>query len=193
VTVVNYASKEIAAKIVFFGPEGGGKTSNLLFIYKQLQPSLRSELISLNAEGERTLVFDFLSLDLGATDEFRTRLALYALSGRLASRTSHKVLFQGADGIVFVADSSQARMPENTQALQHLKEILAGYQLDLGAIPWVLQANKRDAPDAASIEDLRAALNAPDVPVVEANAAEGTGVFATLKEIGGVVLQRLTA
>lgn len=189
--LINYASREINCKIVFYGTGLGGKTTNLEYIHKQLNPSIRGEMISLNTENERTLFFDFLPLDLGSVQGFKTKFSLYTVPGQVEYNASRKLILNGADGIVFVADSQNSKMEENEASLQNMIENLAEYGLTLQGVPWVLQYNKRDMPDAAPIEVLEAKLNPYGVPYFEAVAVEGRGVFATLKAISKEVLNRL--
>lgn len=189
--LINYASREINCKIVFYGTGLGGKTTNLEYIHKQLNPSIRGEMISLNTENERTLFFDFLPLDLGSVQGFKTKFSLYTVPGQVEYNASRKLILNGADGIVFVADSQLSKMGENEESLQNMIENLAEYGLTLQGVPWVLQYNKRDMPEAAPVEVLEAKLNPYGVPFFEAVAVEGRGVFATLKAISKEVLNRL--
>ena len=190
--LINYASREINCKIVFYGTGLGGKTTNLEYIHKQLNPSIRGEMISLNIENERTLFFDFLPLDLGSVQGFRTKFSLYTVPGQVEYNASRKLVLNGADGIVFVADSSPSKMEENVASLKNMEENLAEYGLSLNSIPWVLQYNKRDLPDAMPMDVLDKSLNKRGVPAFEAVAYEGRGVFATLKAISKEILNRLT-
>jgi len=190
--LINYASREINCKIVFYGTGLGGKTTNLEYIHKQLNPSIRGEMISLNTENERTLFFDFLPLDLGSVQGFRTKFSLYTVPGQVEYNASRKLVLNGADGIVFVADSSPSKMEENVASLKNMEENLAEYGLSLNSIPWVLQYNKRDLPDAMPMDVLDKSLNKRGVPAFEAVAYEGRGVFATLKAISKEILNRLT-
>lgn len=189
--LVNYAAREINCKIVYYGTGLGGKTTNLKYIHSQLAPTTRGELISLATETERTLFFDFLPLDLGSVQGFKTRFSLYTVPGQVEYNASRKLILNGVDGIIFVADSDAMRSKENVESLQNMIENLAEYSLTLDNIPWVLQYNKRDLASAMPIERLEKELNIRAVPSFEAVASEGLGVFATLKAISKLILNRL--
>lgn len=189
--LVNYAAREINCKIVYYGTGLGGKTTNLKYIHSQLAPSTRGELISLATETERTLFFDFLPLDLGSVQGFKTRFSLYTVPGQVEYNASRKLILNGVDGIIFVADSDVMRAKENAESLQNMIDNLAEYNLTLDNIPWVLQYNKRDLANAMSIERLEKDLNIRGIPSFEAVASEGLGVFATLKAISKLILNRL--
>jgi len=189
--LVNYAAREINCKIVYYGTGLGGKTTNLKYIHSQLAPTTRGELISLATETERTLFFDFLPLDLGSVQGFKTRFSLYTVPGQVEYNASRKLILNGVDGIIFVADSDVMRSRDNVESLQNMVENLAEYSLTLDNIPWVLQYNKRDLANALPIERLEKELNVRGVPSFEAVASEGLGVFATLKAISKLILNRL--
>jgi hypothetical protein len=189
--LVNYAAREINCKIVYYGTGLGGKTTNLKYIHSQLAPTTRGELISLATETERTLFFDFLPLDLGSVQGFKTRFSLYTVPGQVEYNASRKLILNGVDGIIFVADSDVIRSKENIESLQNMIENLAEYNLTLDNIPWVLQYNKRDLANAMPIERMERECNIRGVPSFEAVASEGLGVFATLKAISKLILNRL--
>lgn len=189
--MINMIERTISCKIVYYGTGLGGKTTNLKYIHSQLAPCSRSELVSLATETERTLFFDFLSLNLGTVQGFTTRFALYTVPGQEEYNASRRLILNGADGIIFVADSDVLRQRENVEALQNMMENLAGYNLSISAVPWVLQYNKRDLNNALSIERLETELNPLGVPSFEAVASDGIGVFATLKQTAKLVLNRL--
>ena len=189
--LVNYAAREINCKIVYYGTGLGGKTTNLKYIHSQLAPSTRGELISLATETERTLFFDFLPLDLGSVQGFKTRFSLYTVPGQVEYNASRKLILNGVDGIIFVADSDLMRAKENAESLQNMIDNLAEYNLTLDNIPWVLQYNKRDLANAMSVERMEKDLNIRSIPSFEAVASEGLGVFATLKAISKLILNRL--
>jgi signal recognition particle receptor subunit beta len=189
--LVNYAAREINCKIVYYGTGLGGKTTNLKYIHSQLAPTTRGELISLATETERTLFFDFLPLDLGSVQGFKTRFSLYTVPGQVEYNASRKLILNGVDGIIFVADSDVTRSKDNVDSLQNMIDNLAEYSLTLDNIPWVLQYNKRDLANAMSIERMEKELNIRGVPSFEAVASEGLGVFATLKAISKLILNRL--
>ena len=158
-SMINYASREINRKIVFYGPGLGGKTTNLEHVYSKVQPDTRGKLISLATETERTLFFDFLPVDLGTIRGFKTRFHLYTVPGQVYYNASRKLILKGVDGIVFVADSQTERMEANMEAMQNLYDNMAEYSYDLTKMPFVVQYNKRDLPNAAPIRELQAALN----------------------------------
>ncbi len=189
--LVNYAAREINCKIVYYGTGLGGKTTNLKYIHSQLAPTTRGELISLATETERTLFFDFLPLDLGEVQGFKTRFSLYTVPGQVEYNASRKLILNGVDGIIFVADSDVTRAKDNVESLQNMIENLAEYNLTLDNIPWVLQYNKRDLATALPVERLEKELNIRAVPSFEAISSEGLGVFATLKAISKLILNRL--
>jgi len=157
--MINYASREINCKIVYYGPGLGGKTSNLEHIYGKVQPDTRGKLISLATETERTLFFDFLPVDLGTIRGFKTRFHLYTVPGQVYYNASRKLILKGVDGIVFVADSQMDRAEANQEAMQNLYDNMAEYGYDLRHMPFVVQYNKRDLPNASTIADLQASLN----------------------------------
>jgi mutual gliding-motility protein MglA len=158
-SMINYASREINCKIVYYGSGLGGKTTNLEHIYGKVQPDTRGKLISLATETERTLFFDFLPVDLGTIRGFKTRFHLYTVPGQVYYNASRKLILKGVDGIVFVADSQVERMEANQEAMQNLYDNMAEYGYDLTKMPFVVQYNKRDLPNAAPVRELQAALN----------------------------------
>ena len=158
-SMINYASREINCKIVYYGPGLGGKTTNLEHIYGKVKPDTRGKLISLATETERTLFFDFLPVDLGTIRGFNTRFHLYTVPGQVYYNASRKLILKNVDGVVFVADSQIERMEANLESMQNLYDNMAEYGYDLTKIPFVVQYNKRDLPNAAPVADLQAALN----------------------------------
>jgi signal recognition particle receptor subunit beta len=158
-SLINYASREINCKIVYYGPGLGGKTTNLEYVYEKVAPSSKGKLISLATETERTLFFDFLPVDLGTIRGFRTRFHLYTVPGQVYYNASRKLILKGVDGVVFVADSQIDRMEANLEAMQNLYDNMAQHGYDLTRMPFVIQYNKRDLPNAASVADPDAALN----------------------------------
>jgi len=163
-SMINYASREINCKLVYYGPGLGGKTTNLEFVYQKVAPGSRGKMISLATETERTLFFDFLPVDLGTIRGFRVKFHLYTVPGQVYYNASRKLILKGVDGVVFVADSQIERMDANLEAMQNLYENLAQYGYDLTRIPFAIQYNKRDLPNAAPVAELQAALN-PGWPV----------------------------
>ncbi|HEY8483298.1 MAG TPA: GTPase domain-containing protein [Longimicrobiales bacterium] len=190
-SMINYASREINCKIVYYGPGLGGKTTNLEYVYGKINPESRGKLISLATETDRTLFFDFLPVDLGTIRGFRTRFHLYTVPGQVYYNASRRLILKGVDGVVFVADSQRERMDANITSMQNLYENLEEYGYDPRKIPMVVQYNKRDLPNGVPIEELRAALNPGRRPEFEAIAVEGIGVFDTLKAVSKLVVQSL--
>ena len=158
-SMINYASREINCKIVYYGPGLGGKTTNLEYVYGKVSPSTRGKLISLATENERTLFFDFLPVDLGTIRGFRTRFHLYTVPGQVYYNASRKLILKGVDGVVFVADSQTERAEANVESMQNLYDNMAAYGYDLTRMPFVVQFNKRDLPNAAPLQELQAMLN----------------------------------
>jgi len=166
-SMINYASREINCKLVYYGPGLGGKTTNLEFVYNKVSPNSRGKLISLATETERTLFFDFLPVDLGTIRGFKTRFHLYTVPGQVYYNASRKLILKGVDGVVFVADSQIERMEANIESMQNLYDNMAQHGYNLTTIPFLIQYNKRDLPNAATIRELQAALN-PGWPVEDA-------------------------
>ena len=188
---INYSSREINCKIVYYGPGLCGKTTNLQYIYNKTNPSAKGKMISLATETERTLFFDFLPLSLGEIRGFKTRFHLYTVPGQVFYDASRKLILKGVDGVVFVADSQVERMEANQESIENLRDNLKEQAYDIERIPLVMQWNKRDLPNAAPVEDLSRLLNALVRPEFSATATQGIGVFDTLKEIAKLVLQEL--
>jgi signal recognition particle receptor subunit beta len=158
-SMINYAAREINCKIVYYGPGLGGKTTNLEHIYGKVKPETRGKLISLATENERTLFFDFLPVDLGTIRGFNTRFHLYTVPGQVYYNASRKLILKNVDGIVFVSDSQMERVEANLESMQNLYDNMAEYGYDLTRMPFVIQYNKRDLPNAAPVDELQAALN----------------------------------
>ncbi len=188
---INYSSREINCKIVYYGPGLCGKTTNLQYIYKKTNPEQKGKLISLATETERTLFFDFLPLALGDIKGFRVRFHLYTVPGQVFYAASRKLILKGVDGVVFVADSQIDRMEANIESLEDLKINLSEQGYDLEKLPFVIQYNKRDLPNIVPVDELNKVLNPNGVPYFEAVATQGTGVFETLKGIAKLVLLEL--
>lgn len=185
---VNYHTKEINCKIVYYGPGLGGKTTNIQHVYQRTQAGNKGQMVTLNTENERTLFFDFLPLDLGTIRGFKTRFHLYTVPGQVFYEASRKLILRGVDGIVFVADSQVEKMEDNIESFEGLKRNLENQGYDFEKVPIVLQWNKRDLPNTVSIVDLEKKLNRMDLPSFEATALKGEGVFETLKMISKLVL-----
>ena len=190
-TFINYASREINCKIVYYGPGLGGKTTNLQYIYDSTAAQAKGKLISLATETDRTLFFDFLPLDLGTVRGFKTRFHLYTVPGQVFYDASRKLILKGVDGVVFVADSQRERMDANVESLFNLELNLKQHGYDLIKVPYVLQLNKRDLPNVISSSDLKAELLRKEEPVFEGVANRGIGVFDTLKAVAKQVLLEL--
>lgn len=178
---INYSSREINCKVVYYGPGLCGKTTNLQYIYRRMNPESRGRMISLATETERTLFFDFLPLSLGEVRGFKTRFHLYTVPGQVFYDASRRLILRGVDGVVFCADSQLSRMDANVESLENLKVNLREQGYDPDRIPLVMQYNKRDLPEVATVAELHALLNYRNVPEFEAVAQKGIGVFETLK------------
>jgi signal recognition particle receptor subunit beta len=191
-SLVNYSTREITSKIVYYGPGRSGKTTNLQYIHGQVPEDRRGRMVSLATETDRTLFFDFLPLDLGTISGFQTRFQLYTVPGQVYYDATRKLVLQGADGVVFVADSQRQQREENVESFRNLQVNLLEQGVDPRTIPIVLQYNKRDLPDVMSLEEMDDLLNYRDLPRFEAEALGGIGVFDTLKGISELVLRRLS-
>ena len=191
-SLINYSSREINCKIVYYGPGLCGKTTNIQHVYNKVAPETKGKLITLATEMDRTLFFDFLPLELGTVKGFKTRFHLYTVPGQVYYDASRKLILRGVDGVVFVADSQVSRYDANIESLFNLHENLEEYKLKLEDLPYVIQYNKRDMPDIISLEELELELNPDNFPSVEAVAIEGTGVFDTLKTVAKKVLRKLS-
>jgi mutual gliding-motility protein MglA len=188
---INYSSREINCKIVYYGPGLCGKTTNLQYIYNKTAADTKGKLISLSTETDRTLFFDFLPLSLGEIRGFKTRFHLYTVPGQVFYDASRKLILKGVDGVVFVADSQIERMEANMESLENLRINLAEQGYDLNKLPYVIQYNKRDLPNAVSPEEMRKTLNPRNIPEYQAVAPTGVGVFDTLKAVAKLVLTEL--
>ena len=188
---INYSSREINCKIVYYGPGLCGKTTNLQYIYKKTTPEQKGKLISLATETERTLFFDFLPLALGDIKGFRVRFHLYTVPGQVFYAASRKLILKGVDGVVFVADSQIERMEANMESIEDLKINLAEQGYELEKLPFTIQHNKRDLPNVAPLDEMNALLNPNSVPWFEGVAMTGQGVFETLKNVAKQVLFEL--
>jgi signal recognition particle receptor subunit beta len=178
---INHLKKEINCKVVYYGAGLCGKTANLEHVYGQTNADLRGKMITLTTETERTLFFDFLPLDIGKIGEYDLRFHLYTVPGQVFYDASRKLIVQGADGLVFVADSQDARSEANEESLENLSINLEEHGRRLGDIPYVIQYNKRDMPDAMPLDALQQSLNPTNAPYFEAVAIKGEGVYETLK------------
>jgi mutual gliding-motility protein MglA len=185
---INYASREINCKIVYYGPGLCGKTTNLQYIYQKTAPDAKGKMISLATETERTLFFDFLPLALGEIRGFKTRFHLYTVPGQVFYDASRKLILKGVDGVVFVADSQEERTDANIESLDNLRENLKEQGYDLDKLPYVVQYNKRDLSNILSIEELRRDVNPTNALEFEACATTGEGVFETLKAVAKLIL-----
>lgn len=188
---INYAAREINCKLVYYGPGLGGKTTNLQYIYRRVDPGSKGKLISLATETERTLFFDFLPLELGSIKGFKTRFHLYTVPGQVFYDASRKLILKGADGVVFVADSQVERMESNIESLQNMEMNLAEQGINVEKIPLIFQYNKRDLPNIVTVDELQKSLNSRNLLWFEAIAIQGLGVFETLKAVTKLVLLEL--
>jgi signal recognition particle receptor subunit beta len=191
-SMINYASREINCKVVYYGSGLGGKTTNLEYVYSRVSPDTKGKMISLATETERTLFFDFLPIDLGEIRGFRTRFHLYTVPGQVYYNASRRLILKGVDGLIFVADSQRSRLEANIEAMHNLYENMESYGYDVETIPFVLQYNKRDLPDTMPVDELRSVLNPMGVQDYEAVAIEGDGVFQTLSAVSKMVVKSLS-
>jgi mutual gliding-motility protein MglA len=191
-SLVNYSTREITCKVVYYGPGRSGKTSNLQYVHAFLPEERKGPMVSLATETDRTLFFDFLPLDLGTISGFRTRMQLYTVPGQVYYNATRKLVLRGADGVVFVADSQPEQFDDNIESLRNLHENLLEEDIDLRGFPTVLQYNKRDLPGVVPIAALDDELNFRNVPSFPAAAVTGEGVFETLRSISLLVLQNLS-
>src|SRR6185503_8581690 len=187
----NYSTMQMAAKVVYYGPGLCGKTTNLQYIYSRTAKESRGEMVSLETETDRTLFFDLLPIDVGSIAGFATRIQLYTVPGQVFYNTTRKLVLKGVDGVVFVADSQRPMLQANIDSFRNLEENFQEMGLSMDNIPLVLQYNKRDLHDIASVEELNQALNRGNWPHFEASALTGTGVFETLKGISKLTLLSL--
>jgi len=190
--VVSYSGREINAKIVYYGPGLSGKTTNLEKIYDSVPESNRGRMVSMKTQTDRTLFFDLLPLDLGELSGMKTRFLLYTVPGQVYYNATRKLVLKGVDAVVFVADSSPDKMAENRESLTNLEQNLKSYGLDLKSIPWVIQFNKRDLPNAIPVDQMNKELNRWNVPTYEGQAANGTGVFETLRGVSKLLLSKIS-
>lgn len=190
--LVSYSGKEINAKLVYYGPGLSGKTTNLEYIYGSIPQTHRGKMVSMKTKTERTLFFDFLPVNLGELAGFKTRFLLYTVPGQVYYNATRKLVLKGVDAVVFVADSKRGKMDENVESLENLKENLREHGLQLEAVPWVLQYNKRDLPDVYTIEELNQVLNPARVPTFEAVAMSGQGVVDTFRAVSKLLLRKLS-
>ena len=188
---INFAAREINCKLVYYGPGLGGKTANLQWIYDNTAGKQKGKMISLATETDRTLFFDFLPLDLGTVRGFKTRFHLYTVPGQVFYNASRKLILKGVDGVIFVADSQPERMDANLETIDNLIDNLKEHGFDFATMPYILQLNKRDLPNALPVEELKSELVQKNEPVVEACAIDGMGIFETLKEVAKLVLEEL--
>jgi signal recognition particle receptor subunit beta len=187
--LVNHTTREINAKIVYYGPGLCGKTTNIHLIYHRISPIQRGKLISLATEADRTLFFDFLPVELGAIKNYKVRFHLYTVPGQVFYNATRKLVLKGADGVIFVADSQRAMLEPNIESLANLRDNFADQGVNIVEFPMVIQYNKRDLPDILTVEELNASLNPRRVPFYEAVATKGEGVLKTFTAISKLVLQ----
>lgn len=188
---INYSSKEINCKVVYYGPGLSGKTTNLKYIYDNSEPETRGKLISVSDDNGRSVFFDFLPMDLGEINGFKTRFHLYTVPGQVMNEASRKLILKGVDGVIFVADSQKERMAANKKSLEKLLDHLEDYGYEAKQIPLVFQYNKRDIKGVMQKEEMSEFLNIHSKPEIEAEAINGKGVYDTLRTITKLVLNEL--
>jgi signal recognition particle receptor subunit beta len=193
-SLVNFTNREITCKIVYYGPGRSGKTTNLQYIYGRVPDGRRGRMVSLATETERTLFFDFLPLELGSISGFTTRFHLYTVPGQVYYNSTRKLVLQGADGVVFVADSQARQLDDNIDSLQNLQANLIELDIEVRSLPLVFQYNKQDLPEDLILThtELDDAVNFWGVPSFTSDALRGVGVFETLKAVSEMVLRRLS-
>lgn len=189
--LINYADRQLTCKIVYYGSGESGKTSNLIYIYNTLDSTIRSDMTCLEGLDERTLFFDFLSVNLGDVKGFNTTFSLYTTPGQMEYNAARKIILNGVDGVIFVADSSRNRREDNIRSFNNMMDNFQEFSLNSEKVPIVLQYNKRDLTNALSYEELENDLNKAGFPSFEAVAIEGRGVFATLKSVSNSILETL--
>jgi len=190
-TFINYASREINCKIVYYGPGLCGKTTNIQWIHSQANPEKRGKLVSLATETDRTLFFDFLPLDMGVIKGFKVRFHLYTVPGQVFYDASRKLILRGCDGVIFVADSQRPRLEANIESIANLATNLRDNGFDIRTIPYVLQLNKRDMPTSTPLAEMEELLRFHNEPMIEAVACQGVGVIETLKACARQILMEL--
>lgn len=188
---INFALKEVNCKVVYYGPGMSGKTTNLEVIHKKAPKERKGELTSIATEGDRTLFFDFMPLDLGKVAGMNTKFQLYTVPGQIYYNSTRKLVLQGADGVIFVADSQEGKMVENLESLQNLEENLRDYGMDIRSMPLVIQYNKMDMPNIMDVDFMEEKINIYKVPTFPAVAVTGKGVFPALKKLTSMVLESL--
>lgn len=193
-SLINFTTREITCKIVYYGPGRSGKTTNLQYVYEKVPDQRRGRMVSLATQSDRTLFFDFLPLELGTISGFTTRMQLYTVPGQVYYNATRKLVLQGADGVVFVADSQARQLDENLVSLQNLQENLLGQGVDVRTLPIVFQYNKQGLPKELILteDELNDSLNFRGAPSLCSDALAGTGVFETLKMISEMVLRKLS-
>ena len=193
-SLVNFTTREITCKIVYYGPGRSGKTTNLQYVYDRVPGDRRGRMVSLATQTDRTLFFDFLPIELGTISGFTTRFQLYTVPGQVYYDATRKLVLQGADGVVFVADSQARQLDENIESLQNLQVNLLEQGIDVRTLPTVIQYNKQGLPAelVLPVEQLDDALNFRNVPSFSADALTGKGVFETLRAVSELVLRKLS-
>ena len=189
--VFNTKGLEINAKVVYHGPALSGKTTNLEQIYERMPCNSKGKMVSMKTRTDRTLFFDFLPLELGEINGYRTRMLLYTVPGQVYYNATRKLVLKGADAVVFVADSAASKLAENIESLRNLEENLNELSLTLDTMPWVIQYNKRDLPDAAPVDTMDSELNLLGVPSFDAIATQGIGVYETFQGIARLLYTRM--
>ena len=188
---INFATREVSCKVVYYGPGSCGKSTNLRQVHDKAPSKSRGTMTSIATEGDRTLFFDFMPLELGTVAGMKTKMQLYTVPGQVYYNATRKIVLEGVDGIVCVADSSASRRESNLESWQNLKDNLSEYGLDTSDVPGVIQFNKRALPDAMPEEQMNTELNDLSVDTFEATAVTGEGVMPTLRKLSSLVLQRL--
>jgi len=190
---LNYSTREINFKIVYYGPGLSGKTTNIKSIYDKIKKENKGKLVSLATETERTLFFDFFPLELGMIKDYKVRFHLYTVPGQIYYSASRKLILKGVDGLIFVADSQRERFEANIESIQDMLDNMKEYKIDFRTMPYILQFNKRDLPNVVPMDELIMALRKKNEPVIEAVALKGDGVVETLKAISKLIMNDIRA
>jgi hypothetical protein len=191
--VFNYTGRELSGKVVYYGPALSGKTTNLEYIYSQTPANTRGKMVSMKTKAERTLFFDLLPINRGMIGDFKVRFLLYTVPGQVYYNATRKLVLKGADAIVFVADSQRSQLTANIDSLRNLRTNLLEYGTSLDDLPWVISYNKRDMPEALSLEELEHELNPDRVPSFPSVAVSGEGVFEAFEKVSSMLMDRLAA
>jgi signal recognition particle receptor subunit beta len=190
VAYINYSNREITFKVAYFGPAMSGKTTNLEYVYRALRSEVKGELLTLDTDQERTLFFDFFPVEMRRAQGYLVRFNLYTVPGQEYYEASSRLVLEGVDGIVFVADSQPERLRDNIESYRLVRNNLLSFDVDINSLPTVLQYNKRDCVSPLPVGTLEKELGLNEIPVFEAVAVMGTGVMETIRRVTQIVIER---